>query len=124
MTNSASQAYRSSSGSWRSTVTPYFVQFGLLRVNSGLIGVGDEAPARHQVGVDAPEHAQQLVLARRVVEQIDRGDQIEGAQLGEGHGVAHLIRDAERLRLLLLVRQADHLRRDVDADHLRRAVLL
>ena len=40
---------------------------------------------------------------------MDRCDQIETAQSGEGYGVAHLIRDAERLLLLLLVRQADHL---------------
>jgi hypothetical protein len=55
---------------------------------------------------------------------MDRRDQIEGAQRGEGHGVAYLIRDAEGLRLLLLVRQADHLQRDIDADHLCRATLL
>jgi hypothetical protein len=35
--NSASQAYRSSSGFRRSKVTPYFAQFGFLRVNAGLL---------------------------------------------------------------------------------------
>jgi hypothetical protein len=63
-----------------------------------VIGAGDEAPARHEVVVDAPEHTQQLNLARRVGEQMDRSDQIEGAQRGERYGVAHLIRDAAGLR--------------------------
>ena len=55
---------------------------------------------------------------------MDRGDQVEGAQEQEAHGVTHLIRDAEGLHLLPLGRQADHLRRDVDTDHLGRAALL
>src|SRR5262245_20708266 len=37
VTNSASQAYQSSSSSRHSTVMPYFVQFGLLRVKVGLV---------------------------------------------------------------------------------------
>ena len=52
--------------------------------------IGHEAPACHQVVVGAPAHAQQLVLTGRIVQQIDGGDQIEGAQPGEGRGVAHL----------------------------------
>ena len=46
---------------------------------------------------------------------MDRRDQIEDAQRGERHGVAHLIADPQRRRLLLLLRQPDHRRRDVDA---------
>ena len=55
---------------------------------------------------------------------MDRSDQIEGTPPGECHGVAHLIRDAEGFRLLPLGRQADHLRRDVDTEHLCRVALL
>jgi hypothetical protein len=44
--------------------------------------------------------------------------------LREGHGITELIRDAERLCVLLLLREADHLGRDIDADHLRRSALL
>ena len=45
-------------------------------------------------------------------------------QRGERHGVAHLIGDAQRPGLLLVVRQPDHLRRDVDAHDLGSAPLL
>jgi hypothetical protein len=81
-------------------------------------------PALHQVAGDAPEHAAHLVLALCIVEQVDRGDQLKGAQLEEGHGITHLIRDAEWLRLLVRVRQTNHLGGDIDTEHRRGALLL
>src|SRR5205807_4269767 len=87
-------------------------------------GVGDEAPACYQIVVGALEHAQQLRLARRVVEQIDRGDQVKAAELGQFGGVVHQVLDARGGLRLLGARQTHHLRGNIDAYDLRGAPLL
>ena len=86
--------------------------------------VSHEAPAGHQIIVSAPAHVQHLILARRVVKQIDRRDQIEAAKHGQVDGVAYAVLDPRRLVLLLGTCQAHHLGGNIDADDLCGAALL
>src|SRR5262249_31310923 len=51
---------------------PVWRTVGLAEGEQRIDRVGDEAPAYHQVVVGTLAHTQQLRLARRVVEQIDR----------------------------------------------------
>lgn len=82
---------------------------------------GREAPARLQVAVDPRAHAQELLPRLGVVQQVDRRRRVEGREAGQRLRGVLLVLDAQGPRRLLRERDAQHLRRDVHADHAARS---
>jgi hypothetical protein len=76
-----------------------------------------EAPPRPEAGRYAGAHGFQLVLVRRVVQEVSRHRQIEFGRQGQVLAASHAVVDAQRLLRLLLTGEFDHALRQVEAQH-------